>query len=251
MKGKVAIVTGGGSGIGEACCRALAQEGADVMVSDVNLEAAQRVAADIDRGDSKALAASLDVRNEEQWSACLDTVQTHLGRLDILVNNAGILAFNTVEDESLETWRQVMSVNVDGTFLGIRESMKLMRLFGGGAIVNISSVSGIVGDAQSAAYNASKGAVRLLTKSAALHGATIPEKIRVNSVHPGFVATPMTANLGATAGEDFEQTMRDRIPLGYVASPDDVADAVVFLASDRARYITGAELVVDGGFTAW
>lgn len=251
LQGRIALITGGGSGIGAACCRALADEGATAIAADINLEAAQSVASAISESGGHAVAMALDVTQEAQWASVAEQLDSKFGQLDVLVNNAGIVTFGTVEDESLETWRQVMAVNVEGTFLGIRECMKLMRTAGGGSVINLSSVAGITADAQTPAYNASKGAVRLLTKSAALHGANMPQKIRVNSVHPGYVATPMTANLGDLAEGDYDDVMKARIPLGYVCGPEEIANAVVFLASDKARYITGSELIVDGGFTAW
>lgn len=246
---KVALVTGGGRGIGAACCNALAEQGAAVLVADIDVETAREVVREISASGGKALALELDVTSENAWSSSLEIVRSEFGQLDILVNNAGIISLRSVEDESLENWQKVMSVNVEGTFLGIRECMKIMRESNGGSVVNLSSIAGIVGNAQNAAYAASKGAVRLLTKSAALHGASLANKIRVNSVHPGFVATPMLANL-ENSGIDLEEAIRQQIPLGHMAEPEDIADAVVFLASDKARYITGSELVVDGGLTA-
>ena len=189
---------------------------------------------------------SLDVTNEQQWIRAVDATIEKYGQLDILVNNAGIFRMETVDETDLELWNRIQEVNATGVFLGIKHGAAAMRRSGGGSIVNISSGAGIVGSATGAAYHASKGAVRLLTKAAAIQYAA--DGIRVNSVHPGVTNTPMIRELMAdeTAGAGFLAGT----PMGRLGRPEEIANAILFLASDEASFITGAELVVDGGFTA-
>jgi NAD(P)-dependent dehydrogenase (short-subunit alcohol dehydrogenase family) len=253
LTGRVALVTGASRGIGAAAARALAAAGALVAVTD--LHSPDAIAAEIG-----GLSRAQDVTSEDDWSAVMDWLANDAGGLDILVNNAGIFLMKALVDTSLEEWRRLHAVNVEGVFLGTRAAIPLLaarasKWAGGTAIVNLSSMAGLVGSPRIAAYNASKGAVRLFTKGAAMELA--PSGIRVNSVHPGVIETAMgqevidgfsaLAGLGANEG----RAMVDQsTPLGRMGQPGNVADAIVFLASDRAAYMTGAEIVIDGGATA-
>ena len=246
LSGKVVLVTGAGGGLGRSFCRALAAAGAAVVATDRDLEAA---AAAADECDGTALA--LDVTDEAAWLAALATVRDRFGRLDGLVNNAGIAILKSIEDTTLDDWRLTMGVNLDGVFFGCKHGIGLMKATGG-SIVNVSSVSGLIGGHNLAAYNASKGGVRLLTKSVALHCARAGYGIRCNSIHPSFVDTPMVDQM--IAGTDDPERARQRlvrqVPLGRIAAPDDIAPLVVYLVSDESAFVTGSEMVVDGGVTA-
>jgi NAD(P)-dependent dehydrogenase (short-subunit alcohol dehydrogenase family) len=251
LEGKVAVITGAASGIGLAFARAFAAEGATVYVTDVSTEAGEKAAAEIRHG---AAFARLDVTKPGDWEALAAAIDSQHGRLDVLVNNAGLGLGGTVEDCTDEVWNTSLAVNVTGVFLGCRTMMPLLRKSRGASIINVSSIFGIVGDQFTVAYSASKGAVRALTKSAALHCAGMDPPVRVNSVHPGFVLTPMVekavAELPAEVAEQYMARTVGLVPLGRIAEPDEVTGVAVFLASDEARYVTGAEYVVDGGFTA-
>jgi 3(or 17)beta-hydroxysteroid dehydrogenase len=252
VQDKVAIVTGARRGIGKATAELLAREGARVIITDRKEEGAQEVVDGIQKVGGDAVFVLQDVAKEEDWQRVMGEASKRYGRLDILVNNAGVGAGKNVEELTLEDWRWVMSVNLDGVFLGTKYAIEAMKPRGGGSIVNIASIEGIVGDRRLAAYDASKGGVRLLTKSAALHCARAGYKIRVNSVCPGFLDTKMvTGFLGAqkdpeTARRELEQLH----PVGHLGEPIDAAYAVLYLASDEAKFATGTELVVDGGYTA-
>jgi 3(or 17)beta-hydroxysteroid dehydrogenase len=238
----VALVTGGASGIGRATAARLADAGFRVVVTDVD-PAGQQVVTDI----AGALFVDHDVTDEASWERAIASVLDAHGRLDVLVNNAGISYVRAVTDTTLADWRALMAVNLDGVFLGTKHGVRAMRRHGdGGSIVNVSSASGLVGSPLSSAYCASKGAVRLFTKAVALECAA--EAIRVNSVHPGAVRTPIWGKIGVSP--ELEVAVGAASPLGRMAEPEEVADAIVYLASDAARYITGSELVIDGGFTA-
>jgi len=252
LEGKVALVTGGGSGLGEAIARRCAEEGATVVVSDINEESARRVATSISEAGGAAHALFQDVTDENAWDTVVEgIIRTH-GRLDILVNNAGIALTGSVEDTTLEDWRKTQAINMEGVFLGCRAAVKVMKQ-SGGSIINISSIDGMVGEPKAAAYNASKGGVRIFTKSAALHCASQGYPIRVNSVHPGFILTPLVENALATMpqeeADEFMTRVLSEIPVGTMGEPLDIANGCVFLASDESKYMTGSELVIDGGFT--
>lgn len=253
MNNKVALITGGGSGIGRATCMRFAEEGATVYVSDINLESAETVAGEISAAGGNAIALHQDVTDEAQWHSVIDTITDQQAGLDALVNNAGVVSSLSVEDESLEGWRHVQAVNMEAVYLGTKAAIKVMKNRGG-AIVNISSIEGIVGEPLAAAYNASKGGVRIFTKSAALHCAKENYNIRINSVHPGFVGTPMVENgvaaLGADQAEEFMNGVLAAVPMQRLGEPLEIANVVLFAASDEASFMTGSELVVDGGFTA-
>ncbi|MEC8429509.1 MAG: glucose 1-dehydrogenase [Pseudomonadota bacterium] len=253
LKDKVALVTGGGSGLGEAICQRFAEEGAAVVVTDINEAAANDVATAIANQGGKALALHQDVTDEARWQAVITETLGAFNGLNIVVNNAGIAIPGSVEDTSLADWQKTQSVNLDAVFLGTREAIKAMK-DSGGSIINISSIEGIIGDPMTAAYNASKGGVRIFTKSAALHCADNGYNIRVNSIHPGYVMTPLVANglaeLDEAEAEQFANRILSSIPLGEMGQPVDIANGAVFLASDESRYMTGSELVIDGGYTA-
>ena len=253
VAGKIVLVTGAASGIGLASAAACAREGAVVIITDVNSQQgeaqAQRLAAD-------GLAVEFmqqDVSSETDWRRVVDGILARHGRLDVLVNNAGIAVIAPIEQETLEGWRRTQAVNIEGVFLGTREAVRAMK-GGSGSIVNISSIEGLVGEPMVPAYNASKGGVRLLTKSVALYCAQQRYRIRVNSVHPGYVATPLVTNAIGVLPPDqaaaLQQDLLGRIPMGRFGEPREIANVVLFLASDESSYMTGSELVVDGGYTA-
>ena len=246
LEGKVALISGGARGMGAAEAKLFAAEGAKVVLGDVLDEEGQRVEAEIAETGGEAVYVHLDVTSESDWQDAVDTVVGRFGKLDILVNNAGIFNRALIHEQSAEDWDRVMDINGKGVFLGTKTAIPAMREAGGGSIVNISSVAGLIGSAASTAYNASKGAVRLLTKSTAIQYAR--EGIRCNSVHPGPIETPML-DLVYTSPEARTER-REAIPMGRLGEMDDVAKGVLFLASDEASYMTGSELVIDGGYTA-
>ena len=248
LEGKVAIVSGGASGIGEATSRLFAAEGASVVIADINDELGAALESDIRDGGGEAAYLKLDVTDEEQWRAVVAETVTRFGKLDIVVNNAGISAPGrpSTEEQTVEGWDAVMAVNAKGVFLGTKHAIPEMRKAGGGSIVNISSVYGIVGSKGGTAYHASKGACRSFSKAAAIQYAG--EQIRVNSVHPGFVDTPMTAELHSLPSVHEERVAKT--PLGRMGLPEDIAYGILYLASDESRFVTGSELVIDGGMTA-
>ena len=245
VQGKVALVTGGASGLGAADSAALAREGAIVVVTDVNLASAQKVADEIGNG---AVAFALDVSSEEQWTSVLAEIEARFGRLDVLVNNAGVVLNADVEDTSLEKFRWVNSIMTDGVFLGMKHAIPLMNKGDGGSIINMSSVGALLGYPIYFAYSAAKGAVRSMTKSVAVMAQVKGYKIRCNSVHPGAIETPMVQQAEGRPGQ-VQEIPPGVLPFGTPGHPDDVAALVVFLASDESRFITGAELVIDNGVT--
>jgi NAD(P)-dependent dehydrogenase (short-subunit alcohol dehydrogenase family) len=247
LQGKVALITGAAHGMGETEAKMFAKEGAAVVVADTDAAAGQQVAAGIAEVGGQALFIRLDVTQEEDWRQAIDTTVRRFGKLDILVNNAGISGSSGVDLLDAATWDQVMAINAKGVFLGLKYAIPAMQRAGGGAIVNISSISGFVGqDYIHMAYNASKGAVRLMTKSAAVQYAK--DGIRVNSVHPGVMPPMRTSRV--TANAEQRQRMLAQVPMGREGRREEVGHAVLFLASDEASYITGTELVVDGGYLA-
>ena len=245
VEGKVALVTGGGSGLGAADCRRLAEEGAKVVVSDVNLEAAQKVAAEI--GDA-AIAVRHDVSSEESWKAVTAEVERHFGGLNILVNNAGVVLVADPEETTLEAFRKVQAVMSEGVFLGCKYAMPLMARSGGGSIINMSSTASHLGYPPFFAYSAAKGAVRSMTKSVAIHCQQKGYKIRCNSVHPASIETPMVQGAMGRPGQELE-VPEGVLPAGAIGHPKDVANLVLFLASDESRFVTGAEFLIDNGLT--
>jgi NAD(P)-dependent dehydrogenase (short-subunit alcohol dehydrogenase family) len=252
LQDKVALVTGAGSGIGAATARRFAEEGALVVLTDIDAAAAANVAAGITAAGGRAEAHHQDVTDESAWAATVaDIVQRH-GRLDVLVNNAGIVITGNAESSTLEDWRRTQAVNGESVFLGTRAAIAVMKQHGG-SIINISSIEGIVGEQNATAYNYSKGGVRIFTKSAALHCAAQGYGIRVNSVHPGYILTQMVekgiASMPAEQIEAIYARLLGEIPLGAMGEPVDIANGCLFLASDESKYMTGSELVIDGGYT--
>lgn len=247
LQGKVALVSGAAHGMGEVEAKMFAKEGAKVVVADVDESGGQQVAAGIAEVGGEALFVQLDVTSEEDWRKAVDTAVARFGKLNVLVNNAGISGSSAVDLLSTEAWDRVMAVNAKGVFLGLKYAIPAMQKAGGGSIVNISSISGFVGqDYIHLAYNASKGAVRIMTKSAAVQYAK--DGIRVNSVHPGVMPPMRTSQV--TANAEQRQRMLAQVPMGREGRREEVGYAVLFLASDEASYITGTELVVDGGYLA-
>jgi NAD(P)-dependent dehydrogenase (short-subunit alcohol dehydrogenase family) len=243
MDGKVVIVTGAASGIGRAIALLFARKGARVVITDV--DAGEGAAAAMKAGDA-AIYLPLDVTDEEQWKAVLGKTQERFARLDVLVNNAGIGSPEVApENVDIQAWRRVQQINLEGTLLGCKYAMPMMRDGGGGAIINISSVAAFVPTANDLVYGASKAGVRQLTQSLALHCARNRSGIRVNSVHPGAIVTPGVVK--RRSAEILDQVSLS-IPMGHMGEPDDIAHATLFLASDDAKYITGQALIVDGGY---
>lgn len=254
---KVALVTGAAKGIGRECSLLLAREGAAVVLTDVDEPGGTDVAREIAAAGGRALFLQHDVTDEAQWEQVFRRAVQHFGAVHIVVNNAGLGIAANAEDETLEAWRRLMAVNLDGVFLGTKHAIRTLKAFtgapgGGGSIVNISSIEGMVADPNLAAYNASKGGVRIFSKSAALHCAQAGYRIRVNSVHPGYIWTPMVAAHLATLGdvEAGRGAIASMHPVGRMGEPIDVAYGVLYLASDESSFVTGSELVIDGGYTA-
>lgn len=254
IDGKVALVTGGASGIGRATALTLAREGAAVMVTDLNRAGAEAVAAEIAAAGGKAQALQQDTTDEARWQAVVKATEAAFGKLDVLVNNAGIAIAGPIETFSLTDWQKQQAVNVDGVFLGVKHAIPAMRRAGGGSIVNLSSIAGLRGNRTGlGAYSATKGAVRLFTKTAALECAK--DKIRVNSVHPGIIETPIWDAILPGGEErrnagDLNVRARAAVPTGVLGQPQDIANGILFLASDQSSYMSGSELVIDAGITA-
>ncbi len=247
LAGKIAIVTGAASGIGAATARTLSENGATVVVTDLNAAGGAVVAGELTNGEFQAQ----DVTDEAAWEALMAEVAARHGRIDILVNNAGLLPkLSPLEDTSLEEWRRVMAVNLDGVFLGVKHGIRAMKETGG-AIINISSIMGLVGESIVGAYGASKGGVRILTKSAAIECTNLGYSIRINSVHPGYIDAGMFEAMADQVGpESLRNHFRQKTPMGRLGRAEEIAKGVLYLASDDASFMTGAELVIDGGFTA-
>ncbi len=246
LTGRVALVTGAGSGIGAAIARRLASEGAAVLVTDIQDEAGKHVSHKIKDGGGQAAYAHLDVTSEADWAAAVAVAVGDFGGLDILVNNAGMGDLAAIEETSLADWAQTIGVDQTGVFLGMKTAAAALAASGHGAVINISSIFGTSGGfGTSPAYHAAKGAVRTLTKNIALHWAD--RGVRVNSVHPGFIDTPI---LDQAKGTPFEGAMLEVTPMGRLGQPAEVAAGVAYLASDDASFVTGLELYIDGGYTA-
>ncbi|HIE90039.1 MAG TPA: glucose 1-dehydrogenase [Pseudomonadales bacterium] len=246
VEGKVALVTGGAMGMGMTHSQLLAEEGAKVIVTDVNEVEGQKVADEINASGGTATFYPLDVTDESQWQAVVASVIGSEGKIDVLVNNAGLLILKPVDETTNEEWDLIFNINAKGPFLGTKAVLPAMQKAGGGSIINISSIYGLVGAPQAAAYQSTKGALRLLTKSSAVDLAQY--NIRVNSVHPGVIDTAMTKDL--LADEESRQAILGTTILGRPAQPKEVSYAVLFLASDESSFMTGSEMVVDGGYTA-
>ena len=250
VKDKVAIVTGAAGGMGEASARLLAREGAKVVITDINEVDGERVAKEIERQAGTCAFLRQDVASESDWQRVIASTLEWFGRLDVLVNNAGVTVNKDIETTTLDEWRWVMSVNLDGVFLGIKYAIGAMKKTGGGSIINISSAAGMVGQLWAAAYCSSKGGVRLLTKAAALECSKAGRdyNIRVNSIHPGCVRTGLLEPL--LKKPEMAAIINGLHPVGHLGEPEDVAYMVLYLASDESKFATGSELVIDGGYTA-
>jgi len=252
VEGRTAIVTGAARGIGRGIAQLLAKEGARVAITDILEDDGKAAAEEIRRERGTAIFLKHDVTSEDSWEAVVEKVLSEFGKLDIMVNNAGIVFVKEIAETSLEEWRGLMSVNLDGVFLGTKHAIRAMRESGGGSIINMSSALGIIGAADdTAAYAASKGGVRLFSKTAAIECSKAGHgyNIRVNSLHPGVIETAMVASLMAH-DEVFRKKLETTQPIGFLGKPIDIAYAVLYLASDEARLVTGIELIVDGGWTS-
>lgn len=263
LQGKIAVITGAAAGIGAATARIFAAEGAALVLTDIDEGAVTALADDLGGGDARAIGLRHDVRDEEQWRAVFDAATKSFGRPDVLVNNAGIGPSKPLLETSLEEFRAVTAINLDAVFLGCRFGVEAMRATdaapraASASIINLSSILGLVGMATTAAYSASKGGVRLLTKTVALEAAANKWEVRVNSVHPGFTWTPMVQEsvrrMAGQMGGEAEATraaIASLHPLGRMGLPEEIANAILFLASDESAFMTGSEMVVDGGYTA-
>ena len=246
LEGKVALITGGARGQGAAEARVFAYEGAKVVIADILDGEGEKLAAAIGESGGDAMFVHLDVTSEDQWRNAITTTVLRFGKLDVLVNNAAVWRRGRVEETTGEHWDSVMEVNAKGVFLGTKLAIPEMRKAGGGSIINISSVAGLVGSLTSSAYSASKGAVRLLTKSTAIQYAG--EGIRANSIHPGAIDTAMGEQVWPNA--ETRDEVVARTPVGRMGVPEDIAYGALFLASDESSFVTGSELVIDGGMSA-
>jgi NAD(P)-dependent dehydrogenase (short-subunit alcohol dehydrogenase family) len=246
LQGRVALITGAASGIGRATADRLADEGATVVVTDVQDDAGEAAAAALRDAGGGSLFVHLDVTDEAGWRTAVEGVLAELGRLDILVNNAGMGDLETIEETSLADWERTVAIDQTGVFLGMKTCADALKASGHGSVINISSIFGTSGGfGTSPAYHAAKGAVRTLTKNVAVHWAT--EGVRVNSIHPGFIRTPI---LDQAEGTEVWEAMTAMTPMGRLGEPQEIAAAVAYLASDDASFVTGLELYVDGGYIA-
>jgi NAD(P)-dependent dehydrogenase (short-subunit alcohol dehydrogenase family) len=257
VDGKIALVTGGASGIGEACVETLAREGATVVISDIDDLRGNELASAIGAAGQQAIYLSHDVTDEARWQEVVAEIERRYGRLDILMANAGIgIMVPSIVEMSLADWRRQTAINLDGVFLSVKYGIPLMRASGGGSIIMTSSIAGLRGSATLAGYCATKGGVRLFAKAIAMECAAAGDGIRVNSVHPGIIDTPIWRkdSMGAPSGQnapvDPEELARLATPLGRAGHARDVANGVLYLASDASSYVTGTELVIDGGMFA-
>jgi len=246
VQGKVAFITGAGSGMGKADAYLLAKEGAIVVLTDIQEDKVKEVAADIVANGGEAIAYKHNVASEEDWNTIVADVVKQYGKIDVLINNAGISLDKTLLDSTIEEWDRVMNINVTSIYYGQKAVIPVMKDNGGGSIVNISSIAGLTGGSGAGAYTASKGAVRMLTKATAVDFAKF--NIRANSIHPGFIETPMSAKF--FSDEKYKAWFLSMTPIPRLGQAEDIAKAVLFLASDESSYITGVELPVDGGYTA-
>jgi len=261
LTGKIALVTGAASGIGRACAIALAHEGATVAIGDIDDSGLQQTRSAIEANSGIAKTYALDVTQEQAWQTTLQSIKRDLGGLHILVNNAGICVASPIGEMSYETWRRQLAINLDSMFFAAKHAVPLMAASGGGSIINMASVAGLRGIAGLAGYCASKAGVRMFTKSLALECAAAKNNVRANSVHPGAIETPIwvkmahggdlpPADSNSNAMEEARAASEAATPLGYAGVPEDIAAGVVYLASDDARFVTGTELVIDGGVMA-
>ena len=253
LDGKIALVTGGGSGLGKSAAIHMAEEGASIIVSDINLETATETAETINKErQGAAIPVKHNVTNEDDWNNVLALCQNHFSELNILLNNAGISIGGDIESTEFETWKKLQEVDVDSIFWGCKLSIPFLRKSKSSSIINISSTVGILGNPLTLGYGTAKAAVRSMTKSIALHCARHKYNIRCNSVHPTFIKTPLLKRFADAVGGDEEKaydTLRSLIPLGDILEPRDVTYGIIYLASDESKMMTGSELVIDGGLT--
>lgn len=247
VEGKVALITGGASGLGRASAILLAKEGAKIVVTDINEEGGRETVRLVGKD---AVYFRHDVTSESDWTRVVDDAVSTFGGLHIMLQSAGIGMGKTVEELTLAEWRKTHEIDLDGVFLGCRAAIQPMAKSGGGSIVNISSIAGIIAGHNMAAYNSAKAGVRLLSKSVALHCARKGYNIRCNSLHPTFIDTPILDRIRQQHGAEGMKKLARQVPLGRVGEPNDVAYAVVYLGSDESKFITGAELAIDGGISA-
>ena len=246
LKDKVALITGAAQGLGKEMAKSMIAEGAEVYISDINQEQLDKTVTEL-----SCSGINLDVTKSEDWKKAVSHIQDKSGSLNILVNNAGIGNGGDIESTDMDTWKLVHNVNLDSVFLGCKYALPLMRESGNGSIINISSMSGIVASHNTSAYNSSKAAVRHLSKSIALHCAKSTNLVRCNSIHPVFTRTAMVQSMIDAAPErNIEQKLIQQIPIRKLAEPIDIANAAIFLASDESSFITGTELLIDGGLSA-
>ena len=263
LEGKVALVTGAGSGIGRGCALAMAREGASVVVADIDESGGAETCSQIAAGGGRTRFHRADVARESSWDELIDAIEREFGKLHVLINNAAICIAKPLLEMSFESWRRQMAINLDSVFLGTKRALPLMVKSGGGSVINISSVAGIKGIPGMTGYCASKGGVRLFTKAAALECARAGNKVRVNSIHPGAIETPIWLKLSNDGDlplpdphrnfdrmEEMRATSVAATPIGHAGLPSDIAAGVVYLASDEARFVTGTELIIDGGVMA-
>ena len=252
VEGKVAVVTGGSSGIGKASCQILAKEGAKVAVTDIDDEKGKKVVEEIEKSGGTAMYWNLDTTDEDRVEQVFGEIEKEFGSLDVLVSNAGISGVDKPTHKiTKEEWQKVIDVNLNGVFYCLKHAVISMKESGGGSIINLSSIYGIVGAPDLPPYHASKGAVRVMSKTDALLYAE--DNIRVNSVHPGFIWTPLVEELGKKSPggvEEFRKELDSLHPIGHVGEPEDIAYGILYLASDESKFVTGSELVIDGGYTA-
>ncbi len=252
LEGKVALISGGARGMGAAEAKLFSREGAKVVIADVLEAEGRQTEAEINETGGDAIFVSLDVTSQSDWDAAISRTVEQFGKLDVIVNNAGIASRVSIEETTVEEWDRILDINSKGVFLGTKAAITQMKSQGtGGSVINISSISGNIGqDNVAAAYNASKGAVRIFSKSAAVQYAR--DGIRVNTIHPGPIQTPMTQQgwEGAETFGEQEYVATENAPLGRYGKPEEVAYGALYLASDESSYVTGAELVIDGGYTA-
>lgn len=250
--GKIAMVTGAGKGLGFASSLRLSEAGAKIICTDIDPALAEATAEAVRAAGGEAISLEHNVASEAAWGAVMKSAVAAFDGIDIMVNNAGIAIAANIETTTAEQWRQTMAVNLDGVFFGCRAAVAAMKDRGGGSIINLSSIDGVIGEAELAAYCASKGGVRTLTKAVAVHCGEQGYRIRCNSIHPGYIMTPQTEGYLRDLGSFEEETaaVRRRHPIGFLGEPDDIAHMVVYLASAESRFVTGAEMVVDGGYLA-
>ncbi|MCF8475328.1 MAG: glucose 1-dehydrogenase [Emcibacter sp.] len=251
---KICLVTGAASGLGEACARLLAQEGGTVILTDINDIQGHKTTQEIKDTGANAIFIKHDVTNEDDWKSVFSTILETYGKIDVLINNAGGGTYNDVETLSLQDWKNIIALNMDSTFLGTQMAIKSMKDTGGGSIINMSSVGGLVGSPNLVAYSAAKAGVKLFSKSVALHCGAHNYNIRVNTVHPGLIKTvsgmEMASKATGLSVEDAETAFAAMHPIGRIGKPIEIANMVLFLASDESSFATGGEFVVDGGYTA-